>query len=145
MNPMTCRAAWAATAILIVAVLAPRSLTGEEGAAAVFTAQQATAGKAAFAKTCASCHMPDLSGNNEVPALAGPTFIGTWRDRTTKDLFEYMSTSMPPGGPALDTATYLSIAAYILQANGGAASGDPFTASTSVPIRRVPAPREPPK
>jgi hypothetical protein len=89
--------------------------------------------------------MPDLSGNNEVPALSGPAFIGTWRDRTTKELFDYMSTSMPPGGPALDAATYLSIAAYILQANGGAAGGDPFTASTGVPIGRVTGRREPPK
>jgi mono/diheme cytochrome c family protein len=129
------RSAWTAAATLMVAAAAP----------AVFTAQQATEGKSAFAKTCASCHMPDLSGNNEVPPLSGPVFIGTWRDRTTKDLFEYMSTSMPPGGPALDTAAYLSIAAYILQANGGAAGGDAFTASTSVPIRRVPAPRAPPK
>jgi mono/diheme cytochrome c family protein len=103
-------------------------------AAPVFTAQQASGGKAAFQKICATCHMPDLSGNNEIPPLAGVTFMGTWDARTTKELLDYMSGAMPPGGPSLPAETYASIAAYILQSNGAVAGPDALNASTAVRI-----------
>src|SRR4051812_12311813 len=64
----------------------------------VFTSDQAATGKVAFSKHCASCHMPDLSGDNDVPQLAGANFMNTWRRRSTRDLLDYMSTAMPPGG-----------------------------------------------
>ena len=50
-------------------------------AAPVFTVQQATAGRAVYAKHCASCHMPDLSGNVEYPPLEGAAFMSTWGTR----------------------------------------------------------------
>jgi mono/diheme cytochrome c family protein len=109
--------------------------------AAVFTVQQAAAGRAAYAKSCASCHMPDLSGNNEMPPLAGAGFMNTWGTRTTKELFDYMSASMPYGLPALSTETYESIAAFILQINGASAGSQPLSAMTAVPIRSLTASR----
>ena len=75
-------------------------------AASVFTAAQATAGKAGYAKNCASCHMPDLSGNGEISALAGPTFMETWGPRSTKQFFDYISAAMPYGQPSLTTEAY---------------------------------------
>jgi len=101
----------------------------------VFTAQQAAAGRSAYATSCASCHMPDLSGSNDTPPLAGPVFMSTWRARTTKDLFEYLSASMPRGGASLSTETYESITAYILEANGASAGETSFRATTAVAIR----------
>jgi len=75
-------------------------LSGQEApAASVFTAQQATAGKAQYAKHCASCHMPDLSGNGEISALAGPTFMETWGPRTTKQFFDYISAAIRTASP----------------------------------------------
>lgn len=103
----------------------------------VFTAQQAASGRIAYAASCASCHMPDLSGSNDTPPLAGLVFMSTWRARTTKDLFEYLSASMPPGGASLSTDTYESITAYILEANGGSAGEVPFRATTAVAIGDV--------
>ena len=41
--------------------------------------------------------------------------------RTTKDLVEYMSATMPPGRPSLAEAEYLNITAFILQFNGATA------------------------
>ena len=70
-------------------------------AESVFTTDQATAGRAAYAKHCASCHMPDLSGNTEIPPLAGAAFIDTWGTRSTKDLFDYSAEAMPYGAPSL--------------------------------------------
>ena len=105
--------------------------------APVFTAEQATAGKAAFAKVCAACHMPDLSGNNEVPPLAGMVFMDTWGTRTTKELFDYMSAEMPRGGTPQTVDTYLALTSFILQSNGAAAGDAPFTPKTAVEIERV--------
>ena len=111
------------------------------GAATVFTIEQAAAGKKAYATSCASCHMPDLSGNNEMPALAGTAFIGTWGSRSTKELFDYMMTSMPYGLPSLSTEAYESITAYILESNGAVAGAQALRASTAVPIASVTAVR----
>jgi mono/diheme cytochrome c family protein len=106
----------------------------QSSAARVFTAEQAAAGKAAFLKTCAACHMPDLSGNNEVPQLAGVSFRTAWSDRTTKDLLDYMSANMPPGGSSLTAETYLSITALVLESNGAVAGEEKLTASTAAAI-----------
>jgi len=103
----------------------------------VFTARQADAGRAAFEKHCASCHMPDLSGNSDAPALAGANFRSTWRTRTTKDLFAYISAAMPPGGASLSAEQYASIVARILQANGAAPGAEVFGPSTAVPVGSV--------
>jgi mono/diheme cytochrome c family protein len=103
----------------------------------VFTEQQAETGRAAYAKNCASCHMPDLSGNNEIPPLAGETFMGTWSSRSTKDLRDYMSAAMPYGGPSLDAETYTLITAFVLSFNGAVAGTEKLTATTSVPIRNL--------
>ena len=105
--------------------------------ATVFTARQATEGKGAFAKHCASCHQSDLSGDNEIPALAGKAFMAMWGSRSTKDLFEYMSAAMPYGRAPLTEDAYLSILAYILESNGAVAGESEFSAATAAPIASV--------
>jgi len=100
----------------------------------VFTAEQASAGKSAYSKACASCHLPDLAGNNDAPPLAGATFLSSWGARSTKELFDYMSATMPPNGGVLDPDAYLTIAAYVLQSNGAVAGAQPYTPDTAVRI-----------
>ena len=123
--------------VLAAAVVFASALgvTAQESVPTTYTEAQAAAGKAAFAKSCAACHMPDLSGNNEVPQLAGESFMGTWGDRTTKEFFEYMSGAMPPGGPALTVDAYEAIAALILKSNGAPAGGEKFAPSADVRVR----------
>jgi mono/diheme cytochrome c family protein len=128
--------AGAALACAVVAWAAALA-AAQEAPPGVFTAEQATAGKAAYAKNCASCHMPDLSGDNEIPALAGETFSATWDRKSTKDLFDYISAAMPYGKPSLKTEEYESITAYILQTSGAAAGTEPLRPATDVPIRRL--------
>ena len=106
-------------------------------AASVFTLKQAADGKAAYAKHCASCHIADLSGNSEIPALAGPAFREMWDTRSTKELFDYMSAAMPYGAPSLTVDEYTAIVAYVLQVNGAAAGERELTPSTAVPIGAV--------
>jgi mono/diheme cytochrome c family protein len=106
-------------------------------AAPVFTNQQAAAGRTAYAKHCASCHMPDLSGNVEYPPLAGTPFMSTWGTRNTKEFYDYMSAAMPYGGPSLTEEEYTAITAYILQSNGAVAGEDALSSSTAVSIESV--------
>src|SRR5579864_8576730 len=122
----------ACSALIVAWLVAARA----QQPAAVFTEEQAVAGRAAYQTNCASCHLPDLEGRNEAPQLAGNNFMSTWRTRTTKDLFDYVQT-MPPNAPSLDAAQYLNITTFLLQANGAAAGSQPFTASTAVPIGSV--------
>ncbi|MGH9218251.1 MAG: c-type cytochrome, partial [Vicinamibacterales bacterium] len=106
-------------------------------AEASYTAAEATAGQASYQANCASCHMPDLAGQNEAPPLRGPNFIRTWRERTTRDLVEYMQATMPPGKPSLGTQEYLNIAAFILRANGAAAGPTPLRPSAVVTLGSI--------
>jgi len=110
----------------------------------VFTAGQAAAGRAVYAKQCASCHMPDLSGNMEYPPLAGDAFMAAWGTRSTKELYDYMAAAMPYGAPSLSADEYAGILAYILQSNGAVAGSDALSASTVVPIGGVTAASKPP-
>jgi cytochrome c553 len=137
--------AFATTASVAAAVASGVVLVAERRvpAARVCTTEQATAGRAAYAKLCASCHMPDLTGNVEIPPLAGAAFMGTWGTRSTKDLFDYMSAAMPYGAPSLSVDSYTSIAAFILQSNGAVAGADALSAATVVPIGSVTASSNP--
>src|ERR1051326_8572272 len=93
-------------------------IAGQQPSSPVFTAAQAASGRAAYDASCANCHMPDLAGRTEAPPLAGGTFLNAWRNRSTKDLFDLISATMPPDGGSLSAEQYLAIASYILQANG---------------------------
>ena len=95
-------------------------VAGQQPPAAVYTAEQAAAGRAAYQANCASCHLADLGGRNEAPQLAGINFMNTWRARSTRDLLELIQSTMPPSGETLPADQYLSIVAYILQSNGAA-------------------------
>lgn len=104
---------------------------------AVITTAQVTAGRDAYQARCASCHLPDLGGRNEASPLAGTAFMDAWRTRSTKDLYDYIRTSMPPGGATLGADEYLAIAAFILRSNGAEAGPTAFTATTAAAIGAV--------
>jgi mono/diheme cytochrome c family protein len=53
---------------------------------AAYTAAQAADGFATYQTNCASCHLPDLTGRNEAPQLAGGNFMNAWESRTTREL-----------------------------------------------------------
>lgn len=130
---------WATAACAAAAVLWGASVpgAGQDGPPAVFTAPQAAEGRKLYRAHCASCHMPDLSGNNDAPPLAGKNFVGTWGLRSVKDLFDYIAATMPPDGAALPAETFGSIVAHILSANGAAAGPRPFDGSASAPLKSL--------
>src|SRR5580704_5897325 len=103
-----------------------------------FTQGQAEAGRQAFASNCAACHVTDLSGTNDAPQLAGSAFIGAWKGRTTQALYNKISKTMPAAAPgSLDEATYTSIEAFILRANGATPGSTAFTPTSSVGIGSI--------
>ena len=84
----------------------------------VYTADQATQGKAIFADKCAGCHGADLSGAEMAPPLAGASFLGDWTGQAAGDLFTRIHTTMPANDPgSLNNAQVAQVLAYILQVN----------------------------
>src|SRR6185503_166279 len=107
-------------------------LAGQQPAGGPYTAEQATAGKAAYEASCAACHGSDLMG---APPLAGGGVIGGWRTRTPRDMYGLIRTTMPADNTGgLSEPTYANIVAYILQYNGVAAGTTPLTPTTDVRI-----------
>jgi alcohol dehydrogenase (cytochrome c) len=105
---------------------------------APFSQEQMEAGRAAYAANCAACHQRNLSGANEALPLAGKSFMDGWGKRSTHDLFTYIRTTMPLGaGGSLDANTYLSIAAFILSANGAQPGSASMTETTDAKIGAI--------
>jgi PQQ-dependent dehydrogenase (methanol/ethanol family) len=109
-------------------------VAGQQTSTPVFTAAQAAAGRATYQANCSSCHLPDLGGRNEAPPLAGANFMSAWGSRSTRDLFDYMSATMPPGGATLGPDDYAAIVAFVLQSNGATPGGQAFSPTTAVTI-----------
>ena len=87
----------------------------------VYTAAQATRGKAHYEANCQSCHGADLSGGS-VRALAGEDFISNWRGVRLDSMFDRVQT-MPPvtettARVRLADEAYLDIITYVLEVNG---------------------------
>jgi alcohol dehydrogenase (cytochrome c) len=121
----------------IAAALIAVIIAAQPASPPVFTPAQAAAGRAAYDANCANCHMPDLAGRNEAPPLAGGSFLNAWRNRSTRDLFDLISATMPPNAPSLSADQYLAITSYILQRNGAAAGAAPLTSSTAAAIGSI--------
>ena len=110
---------------------------GQQPQTGAYTADQAAAGRAAYQARCAACHLPDLRGRNEASPLAGPNFMNAWRDKSTRELYEYISATMPPGGANLGAETYMAVTAYLLQANGALPGAQPLSPATAVAIGSI--------
>ena len=109
-----------------------------QNAAGPFTAAQATAGHQAFDANCAPCHLADLTGTNDAPALTGAPFMGAWGKRTTAQLYSKIATTMPAGaGGSLSQQQYTDIVAYILDRNGARAGTSAFSPTTATQIDTI--------
>src|SRR5262249_60215798 len=114
----------------LLAMIAIPSMTATSGRSqtpAAYTASQAADGLAAYQTDCASCHLPDLTGRNEAPQLAGGNFMNAWGSRTTSELIQLIQTTMPPANRGgLSAETYVNIVAFLLQANGAPGEDRPL-------------------
>jgi alcohol dehydrogenase (cytochrome c) len=136
-------AAWSACVMGAVAVTA---LAAQQSARpGLFTAEQATAGRALYATTCAACHLSNMQGTFEAPPLAGANFLNTWRNRPASDLIGRIRNSMPLTSPgSLSDADAVNLTAFILQSNGATAGAQALAADSLVPIGAVTTGATPP-
>ena len=80
----------------------------------VYTDTQAKRGEEIYAKSCASCHAPDLSGSGQAPALADVDFAKEWDNQPLSDLFERIRTTMPADAPGtLKPAEVADVMAFL--------------------------------
>jgi len=108
----------AIVALLLAAAGYYAYTTHKPPAAGIYTAVQANAGQKEYGVNCAPCHGNALNGGAG-PALAGAGFMSAWGPKSARELYQYVSTSMPAGNPGtLGQASYTAIAAFILQYNG---------------------------
>jgi quinoprotein glucose dehydrogenase len=108
---------------LVVTTLALSSLSAYQVNArttrdGVFTAEQATRGRALYGEQCAACHGPALGGVEMAPPLAGSEFYGNWSDVPLDDLFQRIVLTMPQAKPgSLSRRQSADLVAFILGFN----------------------------
>ena len=102
--------------VLSVAV----TLVAQTARSGAYTAEQATAGEAAYKADCASCHGADLEGTGrQTPPLVGEEFLAGWRELALADLFDKIQETMPADKPGkLGRERNAQILAFILKRNG---------------------------
>ena len=84
----------------------------------VYTQEQMSRGQPLYARECAGCHGPALTGGEMAPPLAGGVFLSNWNGLTVGDLFERIRTTMPLSKPGkLSRDVNADILAYILGMN----------------------------
>jgi alcohol dehydrogenase (cytochrome c) len=98
------------------------------------TAARATEGRSIYLSTCASCHLPDLSGRNEAPPLSGSAFLDRWAGRAG-ELAAYVQKTMPPTDPgSLADAAAETVVTFLLNPSAAASEG---SAAATVDTRRT--------
>jgi mono/diheme cytochrome c family protein len=111
----------------IVALKAQAQAPAKTVWSGVFSADQATQGKALFDSKCAICHGADLNGGEMSPPLAGGAFVANWSGQTLGDLFTRIHTTMPANDPgSMNNAETALVLAYILSFNQFPAGAAPL-------------------
>jgi alcohol dehydrogenase (cytochrome c) len=124
-----------AASVAVAALLGASAYALDNGP---FVQDQAQAGRALYAASCAGCHGPELKGAGEAPALSGTAFMAAWGTRSTDELYNLVKTSMPYGnGNSLDADSYRKIVAYVLAANGAKGGTAPMAGPEPVRIAAI--------
>lgn len=87
----------------------------------LYTTVQADRGEREFGRSCEHCHGREFEGDEarEVPALVGDAFLGKWRGRPVKELYELLRQSMPADNRGkLSPRSYTELVAFLLKTNG---------------------------
>jgi len=113
------------------------SASAQGSAPGPFAPDQVDAGRKGFAENCAECHGKDLSGGT-APVLAGPEFVGRWKEKNTAELYKFIQTTMPMcQGGVLGNRAYADIVAFVLWANGAQPGPDDFDGKAQASISAI--------
>jgi len=108
------------SSVLMAARPDSRSASAQERSVwdGVYTEEQRQRGERTYSDSCATCHAPDLTGSQVVPALVGADFLTKYSGSTVSDLFDRIRTTMPQDGPgSLSPAQYADVVALMLNKN----------------------------
>ena len=111
----------AGAAVVVTASAGLTAQTPRFASEGLYTTQQADRGEREFGRSCEHCHGKELEGDGgrEVPALAGDAFLGKWRGRPVKELYELLRQSMPADNRGkLSGRSYTELVAFLLKTNG---------------------------
>lgn len=124
--------------VVVASLAAGERISTQGSGPSIYSEEQATRGRAAYASTCASCHGADLRGQNDAPPLVGREFLNAWGRQRVSDLLGFVSQSMPPSGPgSLAPDVALDILSYMLKANGARAGEQALVATAATRIETV--------
>ena len=116
--------------LLLICLLASSVVNGQQLLQAPYSSVQASNGDTLYQQNCATCHLPDLQGSLEAPALNDTNFRSNWTNHGVNELLDLLRRTMPPQAPgSLDEAGYLQIVAFLLRANNIRESSIELTAS----------------
>jgi mono/diheme cytochrome c family protein len=118
--------------LLVVAMLSASGGFATAGAShrapdGTYSTEQQRRGERVYRRSCAKCHLTDLSGgdptgaaDSEVPpALAGPEFFDRWKSASVGALVLTVKRSMPQDAPGtLTIETAVDLVSYLLAMNG---------------------------
>lgn len=120
---------WSAADLMLA--VAKKSAGGGKAPPALYTDDQAAAGKQVFLDKCAMCHGPNLEGRAG-PALKGNSFATPQAHFTVGDVFKIVSQNMPAPAPGtLAHDDYVKIMSFLLQQNGYPSGGTPLDFDTA--------------
>jgi cytochrome c5 len=85
----------------------------------IFTSAQAEHGASIVQQKCGACHGDNLQGGQEAPALRGDAFWSEWDQKTARNLYSRIISTMPPDGPGtLKENEVIDIVAFMVHENG---------------------------
>jgi mono/diheme cytochrome c family protein len=129
--------------VALVVLLAARVFAAPQSpapAGGVYSAAQATRGRAVVESHCSACHGDDLTGL-EGPALVGNAFMLKWEQRNLDALFRKIRDTMPSGAvTSVSDDEKIDAMAYMLQQNGFAEGTTELSADVDK-LARIPMSR----
>lgn len=118
------RTAAASMANTKIIVNAPRGEVQGSVWDGIYSQAQAQSGLAIYQQHCASCHGQTMQGVPGIPRITGPAFLAGWLGKNTADLYDYLTTTMPPNNVgSVKDDEMLDVLAAILQGNKFPAGG----------------------
>ncbi len=130
---------------LAALLVRPAPLTAQQAVppawAGSYTAAQAQRGAPVYAENCAACHGAALAGDDLVPPLTGPVFVGRWQNRPLADLQETLHSTMPQNSPGgLTRQLSADVLAYVLSRGNVPAGAKEILPEADSPKAPAPAP-----
>ncbi len=122
---------WKIVCLSVVFGWGIHNLSAQELQQASYSAAQAQAGARLYQSNCAVCHLQNLQGSFEAPALNDSNFRNNWTNRGVGELIDLLNRTMPPQAPgSLSAEQTVQLVAFLLSVND-IGSGATLLADTS--------------